>query len=47
VHNRFRGCIRDTRAETFPVGSPEFVALELYVHRRGNGLTIEGPAVRN
>jgi sulfur-oxidizing protein SoxA len=33
VHNRFRGCIRDTRAETFSIGSPEFVALELYVHR--------------
>ena len=47
VHNRFRGCIRDTRAETFSVGSPEFVALELYVSSRGNGLTIEGPAVRN
>ncbi|MFW5655588.1 MAG: sulfur oxidation c-type cytochrome SoxA [Roseicyclus sp.] len=47
VHTRFRGCIRDTRAETFSVGSPEFVALELYVASRGNGLTVEGPAVRN
>ncbi|NAZ35688.1 sulfur oxidation c-type cytochrome SoxA [Rubellimicrobium sp. CFH 75288] len=47
VHNRFRGCIRDTRAETFEVGSPEFVALELYVASRGNGLTVEGPSVRN
>jgi sulfur-oxidizing protein SoxA len=47
VHNRFRGCIRDTRAETFDVGSPEFVALELYVASRGNGLTVEGPSVRN
>jgi sulfur-oxidizing protein SoxA len=47
IHNRFRGCIRDTRAETFSIGSPEFVALELYVASRGNGLTIEGPAVRN
>jgi sulfur-oxidizing protein SoxA len=46
-HNRFRGCIRDTRAETFPVGSPEFVALELYVASRGNGLSVETPAVRN
>jgi sulfur-oxidizing protein SoxA len=46
-HNRFRGCIRDTRAETFPIGSPEFVALELYVASRGNGLSVEGPAVRN
>ncbi|MGP1358756.1 sulfur oxidation c-type cytochrome SoxA [Roseicyclus sp.] len=47
VHNRFRGCIRDTRGETYAVGSPEFVALELYVASRGNGLTVEGPAVRN
>lgn len=46
THNRFRGCIRDTRAETFGVGSPEFVALELYVASRGNGLSVEGPSVR-
>lgn len=47
THNRFKGCIRDTRAETFAVGSPEFIALELYVASRGNGLHVEGPAVRN
>ena len=47
VHGRFRGCIRDTRAETFAPGSPEFVALELYLATRGNGLTVEGPSVRN
>lgn len=47
IHNRFRGCIRDTRAETFSVGSPEFVALELYVASRGNGLSVEGPSIRN
>lgn len=47
VHNRFRGCVRDTRAETYAVGSPEFIALELYVMSRGNGLDIEGPSVRN
>ena len=47
VHGRFRGCVRDTRAETYAVGSPEFVALELYVTSRGNGLSVEGPSVRN
>jgi sulfur-oxidizing protein SoxA len=47
VHNRFKGCIRDTRAETFKEGSPEFIALELYVKSRGNGLSVEGPSVRN
>ena len=47
VHARFKGCVRDTRAETFKPGSPEFVALELYVTSRGNGLSVEGPSVRN
>ncbi|GAB4260575.1 MAG: sulfur oxidation c-type cytochrome SoxA [Pararhodobacter sp.] len=46
IHNRFRGCIRDTRAETFAEGSDEFRALELYVASRGNGLSVEGVAVR-
>ena len=47
VHSRFKGCVRDTRAETFAPGSPEFIALELYVASRGNGLSVEGPSVRN
>jgi sulfur-oxidizing protein SoxA len=47
VHGRFKGCIRDTRAHTFNPGSEEFVALELYVASRGNGLSVEGPSVRN
>ncbi len=47
VHARFKGCVRDTRAETFKPGSPEFVALELYVASRGNGLSVEGPSIRN
>lgn len=45
-HNRFRGCIRDTRAHTFAEGSDEFRALELYVASRSNGLSVETPAVR-
>ena len=47
AHARFKGCIRDTRAETYSPGSPEFVALELYVASRGNGLSVEAPSVRN
>ncbi|MGD9864845.1 MAG: sulfur oxidation c-type cytochrome SoxA [Pseudodonghicola sp.] len=47
VQDRFKGCIRDTRAETFAPGSAEFTALELYVASRGNGLSVEGPSVRN
>jgi len=46
-HGRFKGCIRDTRAETFSPGSAEFRALELYVAWRGTGLSVESPSVRN
>jgi len=46
IHNRFKGCIRDTRGETFKPGSPEFHDLELYVASRGMGLDIEGAGVR-
>ena len=47
IHHRFVGCVRDTRAETFNPGSPEFRALELYVASRGEGLPIEGVSVRH
>lgn len=47
VHSRFKGCVRDTRAETYSPASAEFIALELYVASRGNGLSVEGPSVRN
>lgn len=47
VQARFKGCVRDTRAETFKPGGAEFTALELYVASRGNGLSVEGPSVRN
>jgi sulfur-oxidizing protein SoxA len=46
LHQRFRGCIRDVRAESFREGSLEFRALELYVASRGLGLSIEGVSVR-
>ena len=47
VHARFKGCVRDTRAETYKPGSDALVALELYVASRGNGLSVEAPSVRN
>jgi sulfur-oxidizing protein SoxA len=47
AQGRFVGCVRDTRAETFKAGSDEFNALELYVASRGNGLAVEGVAVRH
>lgn len=46
LHNRFRGCIRDTRA-AFPAAfSDELMALEVYVTWRGTGLGVETPSVR-
>lgn len=47
AQQRFVGCVRDTRAETFRAGGPEFKALELYVASRGNGLSVEGVGVRH
>lgn len=46
THNRFRGCIRDTRAEYPAAFSDELMALELYVTWRGTGLSVETPGVR-
>jgi sulfur-oxidizing protein SoxA len=46
LHNRFRGCIRDTRAEKPKAFSDELMALEVYVTWRGTGLSVETPAVR-
>jgi L-cysteine S-thiosulfotransferase len=46
LHQRLRNCMRDMRAEPFEVGSPELVALELYLAWRGKGLPVETPAVR-
>ncbi len=46
THSRLKGCVRDTRAETYSPGSADFVALELYVSSRGNGLSVEAPSVR-
>lgn len=47
AQQRFIGCVRDTRAQTFSAGSDEFKALELYVASRGNGLSVEGVSVRH
>ncbi|SFA52112.1 sulfur-oxidizing protein SoxA [Paracoccus halophilus] len=47
IHQRFVGCVRDTRGETFQAGSQEFRELELYVASRGAGLPVETPAVRH
>jgi sulfur-oxidizing protein SoxA len=46
LHARFDACFGVMRADPFGAGSPEYVALELYLAWRGNGLPIETPAVR-
>jgi sulfur-oxidizing protein SoxA len=46
LHNRLRGCIRDTRAEIPKAFSDELMALEVYVTWRGTGLSMESPSVR-
>ena len=47
VQGRFKGCMANIRATPYKEGSPEFEALELYVASRGQGLSVETPAVRN
>ena len=46
LHNRFRGCIRDTRAEFPEAFSDELMALEVYTTWRSTNLSVETPAVR-
>jgi len=46
LHNRFRGCIRDTRAEYPKAFSDDLMALEVYTTWRSSGLSVETPAVR-
>lgn len=47
IHRRFKGCMDNIRATPFKRGSDEFTALELYLAWRGQGLSVETPAVRN
>jgi len=46
LHNRFRGCIRDTRAEFPEAFSDVLMGLEVYTTWRSTGLSVETPAVR-
>ncbi len=47
IQARFKGCMKNIRAQPYAIGSQEFRALELYVASRGNGLSVEAPSVRN
>lgn len=46
AQKRIRGCNEEVRAEPYPWGSIENIALELYATWRANGLQVESPAVR-
>lgn len=43
---RLRNCLAGVRAEPFAPGSPDHLALELYLSWRAEGLPVETPAVR-
>lgn len=45
-HRRFKGCMGNIRATPYKPGGDEFIALELYVAARGEGLVVETPSVR-
>ena len=46
LHSRFNGCYKQFRASKLPPGNDDYVALEVFVNSRGNGLEIETPGVR-
>lgn len=46
LHRRLRACDIGVRAEPYPLGSGEYIELELYLKQRAAGLPIETPAVR-
>ena len=46
LQRRLRNCLIGVRAETYEYGSPEYVALELFLMWRARGMPMESPAVR-
>ncbi len=46
VHRRFQACNEAVGAEPEPLGSQTYIALEWFLARRGQGLPIETPSVR-
>ncbi|MBY0338395.1 MAG: sulfur oxidation c-type cytochrome SoxA [Acetobacteraceae bacterium] len=46
LHRRLRACQLGVRAELLPLGSPEYLAVELYLASRANGLPVEAPGLR-
>ncbi|MCZ8253160.1 MAG: sulfur oxidation c-type cytochrome SoxA [Hylemonella sp.] len=46
LQRRLRNCMSGVRAQPWPLGAPELVALELYLADRSHGLPMESPGVR-
>ena len=46
LSRRIRACSLGVRAEVLDYGAPDYVALELYLAWRGEGLAISTPGVR-
>jgi L-cysteine S-thiosulfotransferase len=46
LHRRLRACSLGVRAVQLPAGSPEYLALELYLNWRGTGSVVETPGIR-
>lgn len=46
LHRRLRDCDTGVRAEPLPYGDPLYIAVELYLAARSNGLELESPAIR-
>lgn len=46
LQRRLRSCLSGVRAQPWPLGAPELVALELYLADRARGLSVESPGVR-
>lgn len=46
LHRRLRSCLNGVKAALWPLGSPEFLNLELFLAWRSQGLGVETPGVR-
>ena len=46
LHRRLRACSLGVRATQFPLGSQEYLTLELYLATRAEGMAVEAPGLR-
>jgi sulfur-oxidizing protein SoxA len=46
LHRRLRACSLGVRATQFPLGSPEYLSLELHLAHRARGMPMEAPGLR-